>query len=107
MTEAFIPSPSANGFHVGPLEVHVYGLMYVLAVAAAIVTTRRRWRKEGGDPDLCYEGARKKYESLDGEVGERLRYELGVINEMGFPTYFLVVWDFVRYAKEHRVLVAD
>ena len=57
MTEAFIPSPSANGFHVGPLQVHVYGLMYVLAVAAAIVISRRRWRKEGGDPDLCYEVA--------------------------------------------------
>jgi prolipoprotein diacylglyceryl transferase len=57
VTEAFIPSPSSNGFHVGPLEVHVYGLMYVLAVAAAILISRRRWRKEGGDADLCYEVA--------------------------------------------------
>ena len=54
---------------------------------------------------LCREGARKKYGHVEGEVGERLAYELGVINEMGFPTYFLVVWDFVRYAKEHDILV--
>ena len=54
---------------------------------------------------LCRQGALKKYGTLDGEVGERLNYEIGVINEMGFPTYFLVVWDFVRYAKERGILV--
>jgi prolipoprotein diacylglyceryl transferase len=54
---AFIPSPSSNGLHIGPLFVHAYGLMYVFAVAAAIFTTRRRWRRAGGDPDLCYEAA--------------------------------------------------
>jgi prolipoprotein diacylglyceryl transferase len=51
---AFIPSPAANGFHVGPLFVHAYGLMYVIAVAAAIALTRHRWRRAGGDPDLVY-----------------------------------------------------
>ena len=50
MSAAFIPSPSQNGFHLGPLMVHVYGLMYVLAVVAAIVITRRRWKAAGGDP---------------------------------------------------------
>jgi prolipoprotein diacylglyceryl transferase len=54
---AYIPSPSRNGFYVGPLFVHVYGLAYVLAVAAAIFVTRWRWRRAGGDPDLCYEAA--------------------------------------------------
>ena len=54
---AYIPSPSNNGFHIGPLFVHAYGLMYVFAVAAAILITRRRWAKEGGDPDLAYEAA--------------------------------------------------
>ncbi|MCA1725757.1 MAG: DNA polymerase III subunit alpha, partial [Thermomicrobia bacterium] len=54
---------------------------------------------------LCRQGARRKYGHLDGEVAERLAFELGVITDMGFPTYFLVVWDFVRYAKEHGVLV--
>ena len=44
VTFAFIPSPSQSGFHLGPLDVHVYGLMYVLAVLAAVLITRRRWR---------------------------------------------------------------
>jgi len=54
VTMAFIPSPAANGFHIGPLFVHAYGLMYVIAVAAAIAITRGRWRRAGGDPDLVY-----------------------------------------------------
>jgi prolipoprotein diacylglyceryl transferase len=48
MTLAYIPSPSSNGFHVGPLFVHVYGLMYVLAVIAAILITRWLWVRVGG-----------------------------------------------------------
>jgi len=39
------------------------------------------------------------------EIGERLDYELSVIERMGFETYFLIVWDFVKYAKEHRIVV--
>jgi prolipoprotein diacylglyceryl transferase len=54
---AAIPSPSANGFYIGPFFVHWYGLMYVFAVASAILITRRRWGKAGGDPDLAYEAA--------------------------------------------------
>ena len=54
---AYISSPSQNGFSLGPLFVHVYGLAYVFAVAAAILVTRWRWRRVGGDPDLCYEAA--------------------------------------------------
>jgi len=54
---AFIPSPSHNGFYIGPLFIHAYGLAYVVAVAAAIFVTRWRWRRMGGNPDLCYEAA--------------------------------------------------
>jgi prolipoprotein diacylglyceryl transferase len=57
MPLSFIPSPARNGFYLGPLFVHAYGLAYVLAVAAAIFVSRRRWRRAGGDPDLCYEVA--------------------------------------------------
>jgi prolipoprotein diacylglyceryl transferase len=53
----YIPSPTNNGFYIGPLFVHAYGLAYVFAVAAAIVVTRWRWRRVGGDPDICYEAA--------------------------------------------------
>ncbi len=54
---AFIPSPSANGFYIGPLFVHAYGLAYVFAVMAAILVTRRRWEALGGDRELVYEVA--------------------------------------------------
>jgi prolipoprotein diacylglyceryl transferase len=54
---ASIPSPPHNGFYLGPLFVHAYGLAYVCAVAAAIFVTRWRWRKVGGDPDIAYEAA--------------------------------------------------
>lgn len=54
---------------------------------------------------LCRDGVRRKYGHEDGEVGERLAYELGVIRSMGFTNYFLVVWDFVRFAKERGILV--
>jgi prolipoprotein diacylglyceryl transferase len=49
---SFIPSPSANGFHLGPLFIHVYGLMYVIGITLAIIITRRRWRAMGGNPEL-------------------------------------------------------
>src|ERR1700733_3864349 len=47
-----IPTPPVSGFHLGPLFVHFYGLMYVVAITLAIVITRRRWRAMGGDPAL-------------------------------------------------------
>jgi prolipoprotein diacylglyceryl transferase len=53
----FIPSPSVNGFHLGPLFIHVYGLMYVVGIALAIYITRRRWAAAGGNPDLVWEVA--------------------------------------------------
>jgi prolipoprotein diacylglyceryltransferase len=49
---AFIPSPPDNGFHLGPLFIHVYGLMYVVGITLAILITRRRWAALGGNPDL-------------------------------------------------------
>jgi DNA polymerase-3 subunit alpha len=54
---------------------------------------------------LCREGVRRLYGHDQGEIGQRLAYELGVINNMGFTNYFLVVWDFVRFAKENGILV--
>src|SRR3954447_24196945 len=54
---AFLPSPSSNGFHVGPLLFRAYGICYVFAVLAAVVVTGRRWAKHGGDPALAQECA--------------------------------------------------
>jgi DNA polymerase-3 subunit alpha len=54
---------------------------------------------------LCEEGARKRYASraTSPQVQERIDYELGVINKMGFAAYFLIVWDLCRHAREHNI----
>jgi prolipoprotein diacylglyceryl transferase len=54
---AFLPSPSSNGIHLGPLFLHAYGLCYVVAIAAAIVVAGRRWEARGGDRALAQEVA--------------------------------------------------
>ena len=65
---------------------------------------------EGTDPyeylrALCEEGFLKRYRADDAEARSRLEYELGVISSMGFVDYFLIVWDFIKYAKEHDIPV--
>ncbi|MDQ4097844.1 MAG: DNA polymerase III subunit alpha, partial [Actinomycetota bacterium] len=55
---------------------------------------------------LTLEGARARYgDPLPAEAGERLRHELAVIADMGLSTYFLVVWDLIRYAREQGIRV--
>lgn len=54
---------------------------------------------------LCSEGLSDRYEEITPELTERLEYELGVIKSMGFVDYFLIVRDFVHYAKTHGVPV--
>ncbi len=58
---------------------------------------------------LCYEGLQRHYgaenEAAKKELKDRLDYELGVIKEMGFADYFLIVWDFIKYAKDHDIMV--
>jgi DNA polymerase-3 subunit alpha len=55
---------------------------------------------------LANEGLRRRYgDPPPAEAVERLEFELGVIGEMGFDSYFLIVWDFVRYAKENGIAV--
>jgi prolipoprotein diacylglyceryl transferase len=69
---AFIPSPSHNGFSIGPLFVHAYGLAYVLAVTAAVAITIRRWEAKGGSRDLVYEVALWGFPA--GIIGGRLYF---------------------------------
>lgn len=55
---------------------------------------------------LCIEGMRKRFgETTSRNYVERLKYELSVIDKMNFCNYFLVVWDYVMYAKKHNILV--
>ncbi|EKD47842.1 MAG: hypothetical protein ACD_65C00261G0001, partial [uncultured bacterium] len=56
--------------------------------------------------ELCEKGLNERYESKPSkEVVDRLEYELGIINKLGFSTYFLIVWDFVKYAKDQGIVV--
>ena len=54
---------------------------------------------------LCYEGFEERYINPPEEYLERLEYEIGVISRMGYVNYYLIVWDFIRYAKEHGIPV--
>ena len=53
---------------------------------------------------LVLEGAHRRYgDSLAPEVSDRIEHELRIVDEMGFPAYFLIVWDLIRYAREHKI----
>ena len=54
---------------------------------------------------LCYDGFRERYENPPKEYVDRLEYEIGVISRMGYVNYYLIVWDFIRYAKENGIPV--
>ena len=55
--------------------------------------------------EICFTGLRKRFAEVTEELEERLDYELSVIKSMGFEPYFLIVWDFVKYAKEQGIMV--
>ena len=55
---------------------------------------------------LCYDGIKKRYgENVSQEIYERAEYELGIVKKMGYVDYFLIVWDFIHFAKEHDIPV--
>jgi len=55
--------------------------------------------------ELCEKGLARRYDKVTPELQERLRYELKTIKEMGFTDYFLIVWDFIHFAKTHGISV--
>lgn len=55
--------------------------------------------------ELCQSGLEKRYSPVTDELQKRLDYELGVIKSMGFVDYFLIVWDFIHFAKNNGVMV--
>ena len=54
---------------------------------------------------LCFEGLERHYDNPPQELRERLEYELNTIKNMGYVDYFLIVWDFIKYAKDHGIAV--
>ena len=54
---------------------------------------------------LCWEGLEEKYHPVTEELKERLTYELNTIKTMGYVDYFLIVWDFIKYARDNDIMV--
>src|SRR5512145_163313 len=55
--------------------------------------------------ELCERGLERRYGTVTPELNDRLRFELKTIKEMGFADYFVIVWDFVRFAKQNGIQV--
>ncbi|MDR3239730.1 MAG: DNA polymerase III subunit alpha [Clostridiales bacterium] len=55
--------------------------------------------------DLCCEGLRLRYVQVTEPLRERLNYELSIIHNMGFVDYFLITWDFIKYARDRGIMV--
>jgi DNA polymerase-3 subunit alpha len=105
MTESFGPWPEAV-----PTTIEVAGRCNVEMRLGDLLLPRYP-TDDGSDPRvtlerIAAEGLRRRYgDPPPAEALERLKYELSVILEMGFESYFLIVWDFVRFAKQEGIAV--
>lgn len=54
---------------------------------------------------LCYEGLKRRYPNQQEQLKERLEYELDTIHSMGYVDYFLIVWDFIHFARKNHIMV--
>jgi len=90
---AFIPSPSANGIHLGPLFLHAYGLMYAIGIALAVWITARRWTAAGGDRALVYDVL--VWAVPAGIVGGRIYFDITTPFDITPHTWWgpLAVWE--------------
>jgi prolipoprotein diacylglyceryl transferase len=77
---ASIPSPSSGNLHLGPLTIHMYGVMLLLGIAAAIAVTGIRWTRRGGDWDLVFQAA--VWGVAFGVVGARAYHDVTSWNEV-------------------------
>jgi prolipoprotein diacylglyceryl transferase len=88
-----IPSPPINGFYVGPLFVHFYGLMYVVGITLAIIIARRRWRAVGGDVALVTDVA--VWAVPAGIIGGRIYFDITTPFDITPHAWYgpFAVWD--------------
>ena len=87
-----IPSPPVNGFHLGPVFVHYYGLMYVIGITLAILITQRRWRRMGGDAGLVGDVA--LWAVPAGIIGGRIYFDITTPKYIPHHWYgIFAVWD--------------
>jgi prolipoprotein diacylglyceryl transferase len=89
----YIPSPPVNGFHVGPLFIHFYGLMYVVGIALAIIIVRRRWLAVGGNVALVTDVA--TWVVPAGIIGGRIYFDITTPFDITPHTWWgpFAVWE--------------
>ncbi|MDR0898498.1 MAG: DNA polymerase III subunit alpha, partial [Oscillospiraceae bacterium] len=81
------------GFDFDTIHLPAYPLPEGMATAAALLRAE------------CEKGFARLYPADDGTARARMAYEISVIEQMGYEDYFLIVWDFIRYAKENGIMV--
>jgi prolipoprotein diacylglyceryl transferase len=88
-----IPSPPSGVFHVGPLTIHMYGLMLLLAIGACIWLTGSRWVRWGGDWDLVFRVA--IWGVIAGIVGARLYHVITSWDQVSHQHWYwpVAVWE--------------
>lgn len=77
-----------------------FGTMHLPKIEIETSLTHEQYLRK-----LCFDGAVKKYDGITEQISKRLEYELDVINSMGYTDYFLIVWDFIKYAKDNAIPV--
>jgi prolipoprotein diacylglyceryl transferase len=89
---SFIPSPSTNGFHIGPLFIHIYGLMYVIGITLAVLITQRRVRNAGGNSALVGDVA--LWAVPAGIIGGRIYFDITTPSQIPHVWYgVFAVWS--------------
>src|SRR5215472_8179228 len=92
MPLSYIPSPPINGFHIGPLMIHFYGLMYVIGIALAVIITQRRVRGYGGDASIVGDVA--LWAVPAGIIGGRIYFDVTTPKMIPHVWYgVFAVWD--------------
>lgn len=64
-----------------------------------------RYTKSAYFREICQIGLEERYEVVTPEIQKRLDYEIGIIEQMGYADYFLIVWDFIKYSKDNKIMV--
>ncbi|MFV0517652.1 MAG: DNA polymerase III subunit alpha [Aminipila sp.] len=77
-----------------------FGELHLPEFIAPDNKTNREYLRE-----LCEQGLRDRYGEGTAEIWERFEYEISIIEKMGYVEYFLIVWDFINYAKQNKIMV--
>jgi DNA polymerase-3 subunit alpha len=95
-----IPAALANTLEVASrcnLELD-FSKVHLPRYEAPVGKTKDEFLKE-----LCIEGLKRRYKEVTPQIHQRLEHELKIITQTGFASYFLIVWDFIHYAKENGI----